>query len=41
MHHHGAGRLVEAERLYREILNGNPEYPVALNLFGVLCGRVG
>ena len=41
LHHHGAGRFAEAERCYREILAGNPEHPVALHLFGVLCGQAG
>ena len=34
--HHQAGRLEEAERLYREILHTHPDLPDALHLLGVL-----
>ena len=39
--HHKAGRLDEAERLYREVLAGEPENPDALHLLGVLKGQRG
>src|SRR5262245_65999680 len=40
--HHRAGRLAEAEGIYRDILAAEPENPDALHLLGVmqhLCGR--
>jgi SAM-dependent methyltransferase/Tfp pilus assembly protein PilF len=40
--HHRAGRLPEAERLYREILAREPDHADSLNSFGILahqCGR--
>ena len=40
MHHHRAGRLGEAERIYRAILDHRPDHPQALNLLGVAaCQR--
>ncbi len=39
--HHKAGRLAEAERLYRHILAQNPNHPEALNLLGVIAQQVG
>ena len=36
-HHHNQGRFTEAERLYRSILNVDPNQPVALHLLGVLA----
>lgn len=39
--HHGAGRMVEAETLYRRILAAVPEEANARHLLGVLCGQTG
>jgi tetratricopeptide (TPR) repeat protein len=39
--HHIAGRLSEAERIYRQILATDPNNPVALHLLGVIAHRVG
>jgi predicted O-linked N-acetylglucosamine transferase (SPINDLY family) len=39
--HHGAGRLAEAEQLYRQILAQQPEHPETLQLLGVLAHQVG
>jgi tetratricopeptide (TPR) repeat protein len=39
--HHQAGRLSEAEQIYREILQLRPNDPEALHLFGVLTGQRG
>jgi len=39
--HHTAGRLPEAEQIYRQILQTEPEHPVALHLLGVLAQQVG
>ena len=38
--HHTAGRLSEAERIYQEILQNNPNQPVALHLFGLIAHQV-
>ena len=41
---HRAGDRATAERLYRTVLNGNPEAAPALYFYGVLllqCGRTG
>ena len=39
--HHQAGRLAEAERIYRQILAQQPDHAEALNLLGVLAGQTG
>jgi len=39
--HHQAGRLPEAEALYRQILQGQPNHPDALHLLGVLVHQAG
>jgi len=39
--HHEAGRLQEAQRLYRTILEREPRHPDALHLLGVLFGQIG
>lgn len=39
--HHMAGRTVEAELLYRQILSAEPEHAEALHLLGVLVGDSG
>jgi tetratricopeptide (TPR) repeat protein len=39
--HHQAGRLAEAEALYREILATEPDHADALNLLGVLAHQTG
>ncbi len=39
--HHLAGRLAEAEKIYRRILEVYPEQPDALHLLGVLAFQVG
>jgi predicted O-linked N-acetylglucosamine transferase (SPINDLY family) len=39
--HHAAGRLAEAEALYREILQASPNQPDTLHLLGVLAYQVG
>lgn len=41
LQHHQAGRLAEAEPLYKQALNLNPEHPDALHLLGVLCSQSG
>jgi tetratricopeptide (TPR) repeat protein len=39
--HHSAGRLPEAESGYRQILQADPNQPVALHLLGVLAQQLG
>lgn len=39
--HHNAGRLSEAEGVYRKILRDDPEHPDALHLLGVIAHQVG
>jgi Flp pilus assembly protein TadD len=36
-----AGRLADAERLCRAVLRAEPKHVDALNLFGVVLGRLG
>jgi len=38
---HQAGRLAEAEPLYRQVLADQPNHPDALNLLGVLAAQIG
>ncbi|MDP6353069.1 MAG: tetratricopeptide repeat protein [Alphaproteobacteria bacterium] len=38
--HHGAGRLPEAESIYRQILEACPNQPVALHMLGVMAHQV-
>ena len=39
--HHQAGRLAEAETVYREVLSQQPDHADALHLLGMLAGQVG
>jgi len=39
--HHRAGRLAEAERIYRQVLAQQPDHADALHLLGVLAGQTG
>ncbi len=39
--HHQAGRLPEAEAIYRQVLQHQPDYPDALHLLGVIALQVG
>src|SRR5690349_5039701 len=41
LEHHRAGRLQQAEALYRQVLQGQPEQPDALQLLGVIAMQVG
>ena len=41
LEHHKAGRLAQAEELYREILQRQPTHPEALYFLGVLAHQVG
>jgi Flp pilus assembly protein TadD len=41
LQHHQAGRLPEAEVIYRQVLGQSPGHPGALHLLGVLTGQVG
>lgn len=41
LQHHQAGRLPEAEALYRQILEAQPDNPHALHLLGVIAHQVG
>jgi protein O-GlcNAc transferase len=41
LQHHQAGRLQEAEQVYRQILTQQPEHPGALRYLGVLTHRIG
>jgi protein O-GlcNAc transferase len=38
--HHGAGRLAEAETLYRRVLTANPNHITALHMLGVLAAQL-
>src|SRR5262245_34664324 len=39
--HHLAGRLNDAERIYREVLATEPNHPYALNLLGDVTSQLG
>mgnify|MGYP000904998824 FL=1 len=39
--HHNAGRLPEAENIYQQILQSEPNHPTALHLLGVIAHQVG
>src|SRR3990167_8392454 len=41
LQHHQAGRLPEAEALYRQILQAQPDHPDALHLLGMIAYQVG
>ncbi len=41
MQRHQGGDLVAAEKIYRQILNSEPNHPDALHLLGVLAGQSG
>ncbi len=41
LQHHQAGRLQEAEALYRQILQTQPEHPEVLNHLGILVHQLG
>ena len=39
--HHTAGRLSQAETIYQQILQTDPDQPIALHLLGVIAHQVG
>jgi Flp pilus assembly protein TadD len=39
--HHRAGRLAEAEQVYKKILQADPQHTDSLNLFGIIAYTVG
>ena len=39
--HHSAGRIQEAESIYRQVLERNPDVPDAVHLLGVVCHQTG
>ena len=39
--HHNAGDLTKAEGIYKQILQSDPDQPVALHLLGVIAHQVG
>ena len=41
LQHHQAGRLPEAESLYQQILQDDPNHPAALHMLGVLANQFG
>ena len=41
LEHHRAGRLADAEALYRQILSAQPDHAEALHYFGVIAHQVG
>ena len=41
LQHHNAGRLSQAEDIYQQIVQDDPNQPVALNLLGMISHQVG
>ena len=41
LQHHQAGRLSDAEALYREVLRSEPRHSDSLHLLGVIAHQVG
>jgi protein O-GlcNAc transferase len=41
LEHHRAGRLAEAERMYRQVLSQEPNHPAALHLLGAIAKQTG
>ena len=41
LEHHRAGRLADAEAIYRQVLAAHPDHPGALNLLGALAYQAG
>jgi tetratricopeptide (TPR) repeat protein len=41
LHHHAAGRLDEAERLYRQVVAADPQHARATHYLGVIAGQRG
>jgi tetratricopeptide (TPR) repeat protein len=41
LQHHAAGRLPNAERIYHQILQSDPDHPIALNFLGVIAHQMG
>ena len=41
MEHHVAGRLTQAENIYQQVLQSNPDQPVALHLLGLIAHQTG
>ncbi len=41
LRHHGSGDLPRADRLYRKILEADPEHPTALQMLGVIAHQTG
>ena len=39
--HHNEGRLSQAESIYNQILQSDPNQPIALHLLGVIARQVG
>ena len=39
--HHSSGNLPEADSIYQQILQADPNQPVALHLLGVIAHQVG
>jgi len=39
--HHNEGRLSQAETIYNQILQSNPDQPIALHLLGVIAHQTG
>ena len=39
--HHRAGRFTDAEALYQQVLQTEPEHPIATHMLGLLAHQVG